>query len=106
MIRMTEEEWLKGRDPALMLSVAERQGAGERTLLLFACACCRRFPVADRVGTSRRAIEVAEQYADRLATLQDVKASWVAAKDAPWAAPWEGEFEDDWGSRWAAAWRA
>ena len=67
---MTEQEWLASADPRAMLAWLTDTTAGpcllasDRKLRLFACACCRQ--VWDRLtdGRSRRAVLVAEQYAD------------------------------------------
>lgn len=64
---MTEGEWLGCTEPKNMLAFL-RDNADERQLRLFAVSCCRRvWPlIADE--RARRAVEVAEQYADGLAT--------------------------------------
>jgi hypothetical protein len=71
---MTEGEWLASDDPARMLYVVQgpepeyggfpTRKISDRKLRLFACACCRQ--VWDRLTDprSRRAVEVAERYAD------------------------------------------
>jgi hypothetical protein len=60
---MTEAEWLACEDPTPMLR-ALCGTASERKLRLFACACCRRiWLVAPPVA--RAAVDVAERYADR-----------------------------------------
>jgi hypothetical protein len=75
---MTEADWLTCTDPAPMLEYL-RGRAGDRKLRLFAVACCRRVwhRMADKC--SRRAVEVAERYADGLATPQTLlKWHWAA----------------------------
>lgn len=64
---MTESEWMACSDPTSMLD-SLRGKASDRKLRLFACACCRLqwHLLAD--GRSRRAVEIAEGYADGLVT--------------------------------------
>ncbi len=63
---MTEAEWLGSTDPAAILEFL-RERASDRKLRLFACAYCRL--QWDLLGDkrSRKAVEVAERYADGLA---------------------------------------
>jgi hypothetical protein len=81
---MNEQQWLASADPAAMLSyfdehprwrdyVGNPMPAKDRKLRLFACACCRA--VWDRLTDerSRRAVEVAERYADGEATDQEAR---------------------------------
>jgi hypothetical protein len=66
---MTEAEWLAATDPLPMLAALRAAGqAGDRKLRLFAAACCRRvwYLMDDR--RSQRAVEVAERFADSLAS--------------------------------------
>jgi hypothetical protein len=81
---MTGSEWNACADPQAMLDALEdaaRTGTGmgaagrrvsDRKLRLFACACCRQ--VWDRLADprSRRAVEVAERYADGAAAEEEV----------------------------------
>jgi hypothetical protein len=68
---MTEEQWLTCEDAIDMLLVPPGKAVGERKLRLFAVACCRR--VWDVLSPDNRsAVEVAERYADGLATLQQL----------------------------------
>jgi hypothetical protein len=69
---MTEDEWLAATDPGPMLECLSR-GPGavegwERKSALFACACCRRIWHLLPTEACRRTVEVAERYADGLAT--------------------------------------
>ncbi len=77
---MTEAEWLAGED-ARDLVQRELHGAGARKLRLFAVACCRcsRQLLLDK--THRAALDVAERYADGLATDRELAA--VANKASP-----------------------
>jgi hypothetical protein len=67
---VTEEEWLACENPTPMLLYLDSIGLGsERKLRLFSVACCRRLlskvPVRPQ---SERAVEVAEHFADGLAS--------------------------------------
>jgi hypothetical protein len=82
---MTEGEWLNATDPQTMLEFLEGSGwPSERKLRLFAVACCRRLPEAATYGRARKALEVAERYADGSATLQELRevgeAAWKGAR--------------------------
>jgi hypothetical protein len=86
---MTEAEWLACTEPEDMVryitksSSAVRTKAGRRKLRLYACACCRQIWNIIPDDSSRRAVEVAEQFADGLvdrATFQ--VAALVASKEA------------------------
>jgi hypothetical protein len=78
---MTEQQWLASRSALAMLQhLCERCGVarrknGRRKLRLFACACCRR--VWDRLKEERdrQIIEIAENFADGLATQEEVTAA-------------------------------
>ena len=64
---MTEAEWLAGEDPRPMLELVRERGS-ERRLRLFLCAGCRyTWPFLDQ-QFSGRAVEIAERYADGLAS--------------------------------------
>ncbi len=72
---MTEVEWLEGASPGAMVSFLRKEKANQRKLRLFGCACCRR--VWERLPgeASRRAVEVAERFADGLARRKDLGAA-------------------------------
>ena len=79
---MDESEWLTSQDPAAMLSAltakyvdVEREVHTEpsaRKLRLFACACCRSVWHLLTDERSRRAVEVAERFADGQATEEEL----------------------------------
>jgi hypothetical protein len=97
---MREGEWLTSAEPDAMLGFLRRK-AGDRKLRLFACACVRRTPaghaetVWDLLGDarSRRAVELAERYADGevgdAALAQAHAASRSAVREAALWAPSE-----------------
>jgi len=86
---MTESEWLTCTDPDPMLAYL-RTRASSRKLRLFACACARRGWDLLTDERSRRAVEVAERYADGEADkieLANVSATaWEAWRNAAEAA--------------------
>jgi hypothetical protein len=82
---MGEAEWLGCVEPAAMLAylvgpdasqmhlpAGRRAGRLDRKLRLFACACCRQVWRLLTDARSRRAVEVAERYADGLAAEEEV----------------------------------
>ncbi len=91
---MTEKEWLGSDKPHLMLTYLRRRGSN-RKLRLYACASCRRFWGLLGDKRSRRAVEVAEQYADGLVSYAKLKAGqglaravWQELASDHWDAPW------------------
>ena len=76
---MNEQEWLACDDPVKMIHflfegsrrLLDRTVAypiSDRKLRLFACAACSAFPVPNEMD----AVEVAERYADGLATIEQL----------------------------------
>src|SRR5579872_3587894 len=112
---MTEQEWLECTDPTPMLRFLQGKVA-DRKARLFACACCRRTWSLLRDERSREAIKVAEHYADKQASEEELHdalgAAW-AAHEAVWddstsrVSPTEAEVNQDVNEMEAAlaAWR-
>jgi hypothetical protein len=71
---MTEKEWLASTDPMAMLKTASCRFQ-RRKLRLFAVACCRRISPLLPDERSKRAIDVAERYADGDASDADLRAA-------------------------------
>lgn len=73
----TEEEWLTCTDPLTMIRHL-RGKVSDRKLRLFACACCRR--VWDHLSEeqSRKAVEIAEAFAEGKATSEEMKSAYSA----------------------------
>src|SRR5262245_45836145 len=82
---MTRSEWLGGTDPGHLVGLLGER-ASERKLRLFACACCRRiWPLLHAAG-SRRAVEVAERFADGGASDDELARARAAARAVTWSA--------------------
>jgi hypothetical protein len=86
--RVTEAEWLACSSPGQMLAANRVWTA--RKLRLFACACVRLVWPLVRHERSRRVVEAAEQFADKLATWREMAAARAAApgQDEEAAARW------------------
>jgi hypothetical protein len=79
---MTEAEWNVCTDPDQMLEFLKDRSSG-RKLRLFAVACCHRIWHLLDHQLSRRAVEVAERFADGQATHSERAAAEFAAHEAP-----------------------
>jgi len=88
---MAEDEWLTCNDPERILELL-RGKATARKLRLFAVACCRRVEHM-LVPDARAALEVAERFADGVASIGDRKAARARALDAGWVRP--PDYPDD-----------
>ena len=83
----------------------------ERELRLFACWSVRNTPLADGRTVwdlladkrSQTVVEVAERYADGLATVEELDAARDAARDAAWDAAWAAARAADRDAAWDAA---
>jgi hypothetical protein len=75
---MTEAEWLVCENPWIMLEFI-RDKASERQLRLFACAVSRSLWHLLTEARSRHGVEVAERYADKLASAEELHEAHVAA---------------------------
>jgi hypothetical protein len=75
---MSEKEWLTCADPLPMLQFAGHR-ISDRQFRLFVCACCRRIWHLLAPIRSRRAVEVAELYADGIARAEEL---WWAGQGA------------------------
>lgn len=115
---MTEMEWLTSTDPSLMLdwtqsaSVDHTNKAAQcqayqilsaRKLRLFACACCRQVWHLLTDERSRRAVEVAERYADGEATEAELGLACDEAQSCPHSHYPAGINDAATAAAWAAA---
>jgi hypothetical protein len=78
---VTEDQWLACANPEPLLAALRGQ-ASERKLRLFACACCRRVWHLLKHEASRRAVEVAERYADDRADDVEREIAWRSSNIA------------------------
>ena len=78
---MTEQDWLAATDPKVMLKFLGDHTTS-RKLRLFAVASCQRIRHLMVDPRSRAAVEVAERYADGLATDDELEAAREAADEA------------------------
>ncbi|HEY7330950.1 MAG TPA: hypothetical protein VH592_25155 [Gemmataceae bacterium] len=85
---MTEAEWLSATEPTPMLDFL-RGKASDRKLRLVAVACCRRIWRSFTDECSRRAIEVAEQFADEKATIEELGKACISARQAVEQVNWD-----------------
>ena len=76
---MTEIEWLTNTDPHTMLMFLNGR-VSDRKLRLFGCSCCRRIWHLLTDERSRKAVEVAEQYADGEMNDEELNAAAAAAE--------------------------
>jgi hypothetical protein len=76
---MNESEWLACEDPGPMLKHWEAKASSRKSRLL-ACAFCRQRWDFLRDDASRSAVEIAERYADKLATKRALIAARKAAR--------------------------
>jgi hypothetical protein len=90
---MTEAEWLTAVNAQKMIAPVSTKGS-ERLWRLFAVACARRIEHLMRYENSRRALDVAEQYADGLATSHDLDLARTRAEAAARQAHFD-EYEDE-----------
>jgi hypothetical protein len=79
---MTEQEWLGCKDPKPMLRFLADQGkATERKYRLFSCACCQRVWDSLTDERSRRAVTIAERFADGLASEEELQFALAEAAE-------------------------
>jgi hypothetical protein len=87
---MMESEWLQCTDPVRMLQLFCGR-TGERKMRLFACACARSVWTSLSDECCRQAVEVAERFADGLATGEELAEAGKRAYDVAWSRGFCGE---------------
>lgn len=87
---MTESEWLACTDPVRMLQFLCGK-TGERKMRLLACACARSIWGSLSEECCRRAVEVAERFADGLAAHEELAEAGKQAYDVAWCRGFGGE---------------
>src|SRR5262245_9712586 len=93
---MTEWEWQACGDPERMLAHLQgrkRPALSDRKLRLFACACCRRVWPLLIDPRSRRAVEVAEQFAEGRVGPLELDDAQLLAHEYHTGLPW-GPYRD------------
>jgi hypothetical protein len=82
---MTEAEWATCNNPKAMLTfLADQRKASERQYRLFCCACFRRVWHVMTDPLARKAVEVAERYADGMADDAEREEALAEAAQARW----------------------
>lgn len=80
---MTEQEWLTGKNPCLMLKERLPGEVSGRKWRLFAVACCRRIWQLLPDEQSQQAIEVADRFADGKANDEELAAARSSLHPGP-----------------------
>src|SRR5262245_37467834 len=102
---MNEHAWLNESEPDGMLRLLGAR-AGDRKLRLFACACLRELWDRTNSLAFRRAVYMAERFADGQASREEVRSAFILA----WPDHWEGirtasaavaNAPDAWGWLWS-----
>ncbi len=97
------DAWDKAK-PEWLIWVATREGVlDDRTLRKFACWSVRQIWHLLTDERSRHAVEVAERFADGLASAEELAAAraaaWDAARAAAWAAAWDAARDAAWAAQ-------
>ena len=78
----------------------------DKLMRLFAVWCARQVQHLMKDERSTKALDVAEAFANGMATIEELAAAWDAARAAAWDAAWAAAWAAARAAAWAAAWDA
>lgn len=84
---MTNADWETATEPNAMLTLLKGR-TGNRKVRLIACGIARCVWDDMPSDISRRAVEIAERFADGLATAEELRGAYRAARDEAWEISW------------------
>jgi hypothetical protein len=101
---VTEKEWAASTNPDAMLKFLKDRHVSERKFRLFTVAVCRFIWPLLSEESSRNAVEVAERYADALASKKELAKARLAARAVSWNAAAARAHRVSWDGPGRVAW--